>query len=117
MFYASNISDVTLADKSRVLSHSNFEEIFIESNTIEKIKYSQLNGEFALNLVQSDKTRKLIVRDSRIRQLESGLAEIVLSSFPDIFYELQDRLDFIDIDLDQKDMIKAVLPENASAKQ
>jgi hypothetical protein len=90
MFYASNVSDITLADKARVLNYKDFEELFIEANVIQKVKYSQLNGEFALNIEQSERTRKLIIRDSRIRQLESGLAEIVLGAFPDVFYELED---------------------------
>lgn len=116
MLYGSNISDITLADKARVLNYKDFEELFIEANLIEKVKYSQLNGEFAFNLKQSERTRKLIIRDSRIKQLESGLAEIVLGAFPDIFYELQDKIDYVDIVLDEKDMIKAVLLDSASSE-
>lgn len=50
MFYGSNVSDITLANMARVLNYKDFEELFIEANTIEDVKYSQLNGDFAINI-------------------------------------------------------------------
>ena len=90
MILNGNLTDVVLADKARVLFMTDFEEIVIEGITIESVSYSMMNGEFALYLEQSNKTRKVIIRDSEFNQLESGLAEIVLGAFPDIFYELSD---------------------------
>lgn len=50
MFFSSNASDITLADKARVLNYKDFTELFMEASIIQRVKYSQLNGEFALNL-------------------------------------------------------------------
>ena len=40
MFFASNVTDITLADKARVLSYNDVVELFIEAGIVDGVKYS-----------------------------------------------------------------------------
>lgn len=76
MILNGNFTDIILADKARVIYMTDFEEMILEGTTFESVSYSQLNGQFALYLEQSERTRKVIIRDSKFNQFDSGLAEI-----------------------------------------